>query len=1208
MVGLHRRKSVMGNGRWSGSISPESLGKTLGKDSGKSLLWVRALGGLVVLLVAGSVLLGFGSRRDAQKSVAQHPASPSPELSKLSLKSKSESRAILGQLPLIFEPNQGQADPQVKFLAHGSGYSLFLDANSAVLAMQTAPSSSSSSASAAQPSGQAREQARKQSREQFVRMKLVGANPAAALAGADALPGKSNYMIGNDPQKWHSGIPQFGGVHYAGVYPGIDLVFYGNQGHLEYDFRVAPGANASQAELEFDGTSKLKLKVSGGDLALTGKNDGGLRLRAPQVYQRDGDRHIPVTGRFVLRAANRVGFEIGPYDHSRELIIDPLLVFSTYFGGTGTETSPSVAVNGNGNIYIVGSTTSPPGTFPLSTLGTTAPTLLGTAPNIFVAEINPSQPPSVIYATFIGGSGGPGADTSVGIGVDAGGNAYLVGNTSSTDFPTFGLPYQSAPETKINCVGLPTCTSVFVSVLDPAGSALIYSSYLSGNGDDQASGMTIDTKGDVFLTGTTTSQDVPSLTVAFPATYFPVPIQQTPKTSLQFFVTEVGTKNPNSVGGIAYSTYFGGETPTPITANCGAPPCNVGGGIAVDATGNVYFSGTTNFYNSGKGQFGDSTLSTDFPIVNAYQPCLDTIPPTVLTNPYNCTAPTTGGLPYPTDAFVAKINPLGAVGAQLLWSTYFGGVGNETGPDVAIDSGAANVYLTGETNTGATPTTLYNLPTGTTPFQSCLDTPPVTPPTGAACPTITGTPVPFDAYVARMTNPTQNGSGTPINVALTYFTYLGGEANDSASAIAVLDSQSTTLNDVVLTGTTASTKFPTTIGAFQTTLNGVQNAFFSQINTTTTTQTQVGSFSTYLLDLPGGDGVDRGTGIAVDANLNSYIVGDTTSTTFGTKNGLQTTLNGTRNAFVEELGTASSLSISCLGACVSPNTAIVSAGYPVQVTFTVVNSGPDPATNIQVSGNVPLSEGVTFNSATVGGGTCSPPSSNGVVCQIPTLQSGGLATVTFVVIPNGTCSGCSVTGTVSSANCTNSCNTASASFTAGGYFVSISPPSATVAAGLPAVYHVNLSPSQGAFPAQVNLSCSALPSGAACSFTSNAITLSGGGSASVGLNLTTTAQPETTVSSTGWRHPIYAFWLMVPGMALLGLGSGGEAGGKKMKRLWGLVALSVLFAAVLLQPSCSTGKTQPTVSGTPSGTYALTITASSGSYTQNVPFSLTVIP
>ncbi|MFZ0138302.1 MAG: SBBP repeat-containing protein, partial [Candidatus Sulfotelmatobacter sp.] len=742
----------MGNGRWSGESSAESLGKTLEKDSGKSLLWVRLLGALVALLVAGSVLLGFGSRRYAEKAVARHPASPSPVSSRLSLKPKSQARALLGQLPLIFEPNQGQADPQVKFLAHGAGYSLFLDANSAVLAMQTAPSSPSSSASAVQPS------------EQFVRMKLVGANPAATLAGADALPGKSNYIIGNDPQKWHSGIPQFGGVRYARVYPGIDLIFYGNRGRLEFDFRVAPGGDPSQAEMQFEGANKLGL--SGGDLILTGEDAGGLRLQAPQLYQLDGDRHVPVSGRFVLRAANRVGFEIGPYDRSRELIIDPIPVFLTYFGGSGTETSPSVAVNGDGSIYIVGSTTSPPSTFPL---GTTAPTELGTvptAPNIFVAKINPSQPPSVAYATFLGGSGGPGADTSVGIGVDDGGNAYLVGNTSSTDFPTFGIPYQTAPETKLNCAGLPTCTSVFVSVLNPAGSAFIYSSYLSGNGDDQASGMTIDTKGDVFLTGTTTSQDVPSLTDAFPATYFPVPYQQTPKTSLQFFVTEVDTRNPNSVGGIQYSTYFGGTSPTPIAANCGTPPCNVGGGITVDATGNMYFSGTTNFFNSGLGQFGDS-VGSDFPIFNAYQPCLDTVPPLILSASYVCTAPTA---PYPTDAFVAKINPLGAVGAQLLFSTYFGGIATDTGPAIAIDSGAAHIYLTGETNTGATPTSLFNLPTGVTPFQQCLDTPP---PIVLPCPTI-ASPAPFDAYVAQMTNPTQYGSGTPVVVALSYFTYLGG--------------------------------------------------------------------------------------------------------------------------------------------------------------------------------------------------------------------------------------------------------------------------------------------------------------------------------------------------------------------------------------------------------------------------------------------------
>ena len=192
-------------------------------------------------------------------------------------------------------------------------------------------------------------------------MKLVGANAAAATAGTDPLPGKSNYIIGSDPQQWHTGIPQFAGVCYRSVYPGIDLVFYGNQGRLEYDFRVAPGGDPSQAELQFDGANKLEL--SGGDLILTSKDEGGFRLQAPHIYQREGDRQEPVAGRFVLRAANRVAFEIGPYDRGRELIIDPVLDFSSYFGGSGSETSPSVAVNGNGNIYIVGTTTSPQASF-----------------------------------------------------------------------------------------------------------------------------------------------------------------------------------------------------------------------------------------------------------------------------------------------------------------------------------------------------------------------------------------------------------------------------------------------------------------------------------------------------------------------------------------------------------------------------------------------------------------------------------------------------------------------------------------------------------------------------------------------------------------------------------------------------------------------------------------------------------------------------
>ena len=1147
----------MGNGRWSG----RSLGENLGKSTDSDRFWLRfgAIGALVVLLMAGSVLLGLSLPHHAQIASVQAPVSPIPTFSRGSVRPKPDAKAVLGELPLIFEPNRGQADPGVKFLARGAGYSLVLDEAGAMLALQAASRSPANFG------------------EQFVRMKLVGANPDAVASGTNPLPGKSNYFIGNDPHMWHSDVPQFAGVRYESVYPGIDLVFYGNQGHLEYDFRVAPGSDPSQAELQFDGATRLALK--GGDLLVQSKGKEVVRLQAPQIYQGEGDRRSAVEGRFVLRAGNRVGFEISAYDHSRELVIDPVLDFSTYFGGSGTTTSPSVAVNGDGFIYLAGSTTSPPSSFPLNGA---VPTELTSNPNIFVAKISPSQPPAIIYLTFLGGNA---SDSSVGLAVDGGGNAYVVGNTTSTNFPTTSLAYQTAPATKVVPCTSTTC-SIFVSVLNAAGSALTYSSYLSGNGDDVASGMAIDTQQDAFITGTTTSNNPASNGVAFPATLLPVPFQSTPLSGIQFFLTKVNTRIPG-IGGIAYSTYFGGSTP--------ANPVAVGGGVVADLSGNVYFSGTTNFFNSGSGLYGQNP-SGDFPILNAYQPCLDTVPPATIPNVQNpCTAPTT--TPFPTDGFVAKLNPLAQAGAQLLFSTYLGGANSDSSTSITIDSGAANIYVTGSTNSPD-----FLLPTGTQAFQECLNTPPLN---ILPCPAAATTPA-FDAYVARLSNPALSTTGTPNFVNLTYFSYLGGSGNETGTAIAV-----DTASDALVTGFTNSTNFPVTTGAIQSVLNGAQNAFFSHIDTTlVTSNNQVGSSSTYF----GGNGTDRGTSIAVDPNLNTYIAGDTTSTkSLEVADPLLgpggTTLNGTKDAFLVKLGTAADLCITCVAPVISStgSTATtettVSAGSPVTITYTLSDNGPDVATGVVVTGTVP--NGVTFNSASAGSGTCSTQSGTTVICQVPTLQAGSTSSIVFTVTPS-TPGTYEATATVTSANDTDTThNTAPASFTATGFSVSIAPAAQTVAAGQSAQYSVVVSPTQGVFGANVSLTCSALPTGATCNFTTATITLNGGaGSASTVLNLTTTAQPTPTAAAP-WRGPIYAFWLMIPGMAWLGLGTRSK---RRRTSLLGLLGLTAFFVLVLLLPACHSAKTQPTVAGTPSGTYPLTVTGTSGSLTKTAQFSVTVVP
>ncbi len=286
----------------------------------------------VAMLAAAGTVFYLGTTVHAAKASEPQPAAHKALASNPLPKSLS--------LPLFFEPNQGQTAPQVKFLARGASYGLFLTADEAVLQLQHSAFSTQHSAPGSQLSAVSSQRAS----SSVIRMRLDGADASAHVSGASPLPGKSSYFIGNDPSKWHRDIPQFARVEYKGVYPGVDLVYYGDQGQLEYDFRVAPSADPNQIALSFRGAST---RIDSGDLLLS-TEQGDVRFRAPHIYQQDGNNQKSVAGAFRQLADNKIGFTIGAYDHSRELVIDPVLSYSTYLGGSGTESLVKIAVDSAG--------------------------------------------------------------------------------------------------------------------------------------------------------------------------------------------------------------------------------------------------------------------------------------------------------------------------------------------------------------------------------------------------------------------------------------------------------------------------------------------------------------------------------------------------------------------------------------------------------------------------------------------------------------------------------------------------------------------------------------------------------------------------------------------------------------------------------------------------------------------------------------------
>jgi len=696
-----------------------------------------------------------------------------------------------GRLPLSFEANQGQTDPRVRFLARGSGYSLLFTDTEAVISLPhlvaegVAKTVLQLPVSQPAPSFEARTENlisandRRQASE-VVRIKLNGASSSVRATSEDSLPGTVNYFVGNERAKWMSNIPTFGRIRYSDVYPGIDLIYYGNHQQLEYDFIVAPGSDINRIQLTLEGAENLRLDRAGNLNIETG--NGPVSFRRPVVCQSiDGERRL-VKGAFRLSAKNKVSFDIGNYDHTKKLVIDPILSYSTYLATGSTITA--IAVDAAGEAVVAGRAGGI--AFP-----TTAGALQTTNPNadgysLFVSKLNAAGN-ALLYSTFIGGASSSNTDNQVfALALDAASNAYIAGLTIAADFPVTPGAFQTTPRMDGNSAG-------FVAKLNSTGTALIYSTFLKGsastnptNGVQEAvNALAVDSSGNAFVTGTTYSTDFPITPGAFQTTIAPANIHGTG------YVAELNSQG----SALVYSTFLGGSD---------EDRCQ---GIAVDSDGNTYAVGNTD--------------SKDFPLTAG-----------AIGTANNATFGPTG--------FVTKINPSGT--AQV-YSTYLGGTFTDQASAVAVDS-VGHAYVTGTASSRDFPVTPGAYQTSMNANAS------------------------WNVFVSKF---------SVDGMSLDYSTYIG-DREDQGIAIAIDSS-----DDAYIIGNSANGNFPTTPGAFQTIdyalyASADEGSVMAKVNPS-------GSkllYSTYLSgsgDLSGYT-CDCAYGLALDKLGNVYAAGGTVSSDF----------------------------------------------------------------------------------------------------------------------------------------------------------------------------------------------------------------------------------------------------------------------------------------------------------------------------------------
>jgi hypothetical protein len=1131
--------------------------------------WLLAKGGLFGLACFFAFGLHVSAAPNATDSKVAATnrvplSSPAPALRA----TEAQSHAIAqnyAQLPLAFERVSPNSDNPAKFLARGNGYALFLANKEAVLELRG-----------------------HDNRASIVRMQLAGANASATFSASDALPGTSNYFIGNDSTKWRSSVPQFRRVYENNVYQGINLVYYGTQGQLEYDFDVAPGADPSVIQLAFQGVSRLHVDSLG--QLVVNSSGGEIRLRQPVAYQEIAGTKKPVPVHYVLKNGKNVSFQVAAYDAHSTLVIDPILIYSTYVGGSNIDNASAIAVAPDKTAFIAGSTFSAdyPTTNNIQFNRGGGPDFPQDA---FVTKIS-ADGSAIVYSTYLGGKN---EDTAGGIAVDNFGNAYVTGATISPDFPVGPFSINTLCGADGQCGASWNgrnllVTNGFITKLNAAGTAILYSGFIGEYENVSGQSVAVDGNFNAYVTGSVTANITPTVAIVPPATPpppFPITVSAFQTTigagSFNAYVMKIDATGAT----ILYSSYLGGGIE------------DIGYGIAVDGNANAYVTGLT--------------YSPDFPTV----------------------APLQGANAGAGDAFVSKVNTNGSGAGSLVFSTFLGGAGLDQGNGIALDS-AGNAYVAGVTNSAAfgfTPSGVQPTykgqgdafvaklsTTGTLSYFTYLGGTKADAATGIAVDTlgnayVTGSTVSTDFPTSGSVFQPAYGGGNadsfvakldPAGATLLYSSFLGGSNTELATGIA-LDTD----GSAYVTGQTCSQDFPLSnpvqlvpggncdayvskisiLGGFD--LNPGGLVFGAQsLNTTSASQ---------VVTLTNGDNPQTITSIAI-TGANAADFADTTTCgaplAIGAKCTFTVTFtpsgNGIRKAQIvitdSAPGSPHIIGLTGNTSEVSLSTSSLFFGFqnvnvpsaPQDVTVT--NSGSTPLTISFVSASGDFTESDNCTKTPV------PPSGTCVI-QVVFTPTAAIASVGAITISDSGAGSPQVvmaTGT---------------GVLQPPFQVSSLTGTPSVPAGKVAQYGLSVTSASG-FSNSVALSCTA-PATMVCSISPPVVTPTAQQSLAAVMTVST-ALRTSAPPAVGFKFNPPSFLRPFGGTALLWMLAAMLAlivAGARRRPL----TASFGFAVVLLLASVACGGGAAGVpSGTPAGTYQVTVTATSGSVNQSIPVTLQV--